>query len=76
MPKDDFYVIVKTDTEFSLHGPVADDTNWTNKVYEAQQRGKDVRCEAFSVNKDTEATVIARVTRELGLQHTTKNLLA
>jgi len=42
-----FFLILKDDEKqlFAVIGPMTDDTSWTHRVYEAQQRGCHVRCE-------------------------------
>lgn len=45
-----FYVAVYDDERevFELRGPMSDDTALINRVYEAQQRGRKVRCATTS----------------------------
>jgi hypothetical protein len=40
-------VIVDDDQHaFSVLGPMSDDTDWNNRVCEAQSKGREVRCHA------------------------------
>lgn len=40
-----FLVVVDQDRdEFTVEGPMTDDTAWTSAVYDAQQSGRNVRC--------------------------------
>jgi hypothetical protein len=49
-----FWVLL-TDSEkniFSLHGPMLDDTEWTNKTLAAQRTGRQLHCSTIPENED------------------------
>lgn len=39
---------------FNIVGPMTDDTDWTNKVVEEQQKGRQVNCQTVSAEETTE----------------------
>jgi hypothetical protein len=58
-----FWILI-TDSDnkiFSLHGPLLDDTDWTNKTVDAQRRGRQVRCSTIPANENR----VERVKRAL-----------
>jgi hypothetical protein len=42
---------------FSLHGPMSDDTDWTNKVVAAQKLGRNVNCSTIPANEKKTAII-------------------
>jgi hypothetical protein len=60
--------VLVTDSDknlFSLHGPVSDHTEWTNKVGAAQGRGQKVTCSTIPASED--ASAIRERARSRGL---------
>lgn len=39
-----FVIVDEDQATYSVHGPMSDDTRWTDAVWAAQQRGRTVRC--------------------------------
>jgi len=65
-----FWFIVKDDErrEFSVVGPITDDSGWTERVARAQDAGRRVRCETGHQRR-TRDQVIDSVTKSLGLKY-------
>jgi hypothetical protein len=51
---------------FALHGPISDDTEWTNKVAVAQGRGRHVICSTIPASEDPSAIKERTRTRGYG----------
>lgn len=64
-----FYVALYDDESrvFELRGPMADDTALTNRVYEAQQRGRKVRCSTTSATASEIASTTGYATGTVAL---------
>ncbi|MDE2419691.1 MAG: hypothetical protein KGO49_00720 [Gammaproteobacteria bacterium] len=75
IPTKEKYFVVKTSTHFNLHGPIVDDTDWTNRICEAQKNGKDVTGEQVD-DQWSEQAAIEYVSTMLRLEYTAENLLA
>jgi hypothetical protein len=70
-----FLVIVDDDRQlFGVVGPISDDTSWNNRVWNAQQRGRHVRCFTPGTSK-TREQVIADAQRELRLTYSNEPLI-
>ncbi len=61
------FVVVDIETgEFSIHGPMRDDTGWTDRVFSAQRRGRRVRC--YTVRDTDQGEARRAAEQELGLR--------
>jgi hypothetical protein len=68
MPKREFLLVV-TDRdrgEFTIEGPMSDDTRWNSVVVDAQRAGRQVNC--HTPGPGTKETVAARVAIQLRLK--------
>ena len=54
---------------FSLHGPMRDDTDWTNKTLAAQRTGRQVHCSTIPGNEDRTGIVMRALARGLTEGH-------
>jgi hypothetical protein len=72
-----FYLIVTNPVtkQFNIHGPMSDDKIWSKLVHEAQEKGKNVNCQAIH-DQLSKKLVIQYVTTNLGLEFTKVDLLA
>jgi len=48
-------VVDEEKKEFTVEGPMVDDTNWNNGVYHAQKAGRRVRC--FTPSGDRQSVI-------------------
>ena len=66
-----FFLVLKDEDHglFTVVGPMTDDTQWNNRVCQAQNNGRLVRC--FSAEAShTKDQVITNVRQELKLKYT------
>jgi hypothetical protein len=54
---------------FSLHGPVPDDTEWTNKALAAARMGRQVHCSTIAGTEDRQAILKRECARGLTQGH-------
>jgi hypothetical protein len=68
---DPFFLVLKDEDRdlFTVVGPMTDDTPWINRVCQAQDQGRQVRCFTPGASQ-TREQVIANVKQELKLKYT------
>lgn len=69
-----FLVIVDDDRHlFSVEGPMSDDTGWINRVTEAQERGRRVRC--YDAGRGQTRGQVAAEAKNMGFTETSEALV-
>jgi hypothetical protein len=69
-----FYLVIVDDDRhlFSVQGPMSDDTSWNNRVYQAQERGRPIRC--YTPGRGQTRDQVVNGAKNMGLTETSETL--